>query len=160
MSQKLIANWLKTIIIGIGVCGLLLFGVLLPTFTQTLHLPSLDPLNHTVIVWLTFLWIAAIPCYAVLVFAWKVASHIGNDRAFSIENAKLVNRISVLAAADSVFFFLGNIVLLIANMNHPVILLASFIIIFIGIAISVAANVLSHLIMKAQVLQEQSDFTI
>lgn len=160
MSQRSLANWLKTIIIGIGICGLLLFGVLLPTFSQTLHLPELDHFNHAVIAWLIFIWIAAIPCYVVLVFAWKVALHIGNDHAFSIENAKLVKNISILAAVDSVFFFLGNIVLLIANMNHPVILLASFIIIFIGIAISVAAKVLSHLIMKAQILQEQSDFTI
>ena len=45
-------------------------------------------------------------------------------------------------------------------MNHPGILLVSLLICVIGIAISIAAACLSHLVRKAADLQEQSDFTV
>ena len=46
------------------------------------------------------------------------------------------------------------------NMNHPGILLLSWLFVFAGVAVAVAAAVLSHLIKKAAALQEQSDWTI
>lgn len=45
-------------------------------------------------------------------------------------------------------------------MNHPSIVLLSFFIEFFGVAVSVSAAALSHLVMKAAVLQEESDLTI
>ena len=38
--------------------------------------------------------------------------------------------------------------------------LMCLIVVFVGVAISVAAAALSHLVMKAAMLQEQSDLTI
>ena len=45
-------------------------------------------------------------------------------------------------------------------MNHPGVVLASFGVVFVGIALSVAFAALSHLVKKAAALQEQSDWTI
>ena len=56
--------------------------------------------------------------------------------------------------------FLGNLILTFLNMNHPGILLISLMVIFLGISVSIAAAALSHLVLKAAVLQEQSDLTI
>ena len=104
--------------------------------------------------------VTAVPCFAVLVLAWRIATNIGRDRSFSNENASLLKWISVLAAADAAFFFLGNVVMLLLDMSHPSVVLASFIIVFAGIAVAVISAVLSHLVKKAAVLQEESDLTI
>jgi len=72
----------------------------------------------------------------------------------------LLKSISVLSVLDAGFFFVGNIVLLLLNMSHPGVVLASFVIVFVGVAIAVASAVLSHLVKKAAALQEQSDWTI
>ena len=160
MKQSTLAAWLKAIIIGLGICGLLLFGIVMPIAGHFIDQAYQQQFHNSFLFWLFFTWLAAIPCYAVLFFAWKVAVNIGKDQAFSIQNAKLIKNISVLAAADTAFFLLGNLISLIFNMNHPAIILFSLFIMFIGIAISVAAFVLSHLIAKAHQLQEQSDWTI
>lgn len=96
----------------------------------------------------------------VLYYGWKISANIGNDQSFTDQNASLLKNISVLAALDAAFFFTGNIVLLFLNMSHPGVVLASLVIVFVGVAVSVAAAALSHLVKKAAVLQEQSDWTI
>ena len=72
----------------------------------------------------------------------------------------LLQRIAWLAAGDTAFFFLGNVVFTLLSMNHPGILLLSLLICFAGVAVTVAAACLSHLVRKAADLQEQSDLTI
>ena len=65
-----------------------------------------------------------------------------------------------MALFDVTFFFIGNVVFLFLDMNHPSIVIASLLIVFVGVAVAVAAVVLSHLIEKAAVLKEQTDLTI
>ena len=93
-------------------------------------------------------------------FGWKIAGNIGNDKSFSAENAKLLKYISLAAAGDSAFFLLGNAVLLLLNMSHPGVVLASLLIVIIGVCIAVASACLSHLVGKAAALQEEADLTI
>lgn len=159
MKQKTLSNWLKAIIVGALVAGTVIYAWIIPLLGR--ELVSMYPeFAKCYIPWLTFLIISGIPCYAALVFSWKIAANIGKDQSFSLANAKLLKGISVLAASDSAFIFLGNTVFLLLSMNHPSIILTSFFIVFLGIAISVAAAVLSHLVRKAADLQEQSDLTI
>ena len=91
---------------------------------------------------------------------WKIAGSIGRDRSFSEENARRLGWVSMLAAGDAAFFFAGNVLLLFLNMSHPGVLLASLGVVFAGAAVSVTAAALSHLVKKAAILQEQSDWTI
>lgn len=159
MEQKSLSNWLKYMIVGTGLCGLVVYAFVIPTVGRDLceQYPELDGWFWP---WLVFLCGSGIPCYAVLSLAWRIATNIGFDRSFTEENAKMLLKISCLAAGDTGFFFLGNIILLLLNMNHPGIILASLVIVFIGVAISVASAALSHLVKKAAALQEQSDWTI
>ena len=159
MDQKKLARWLKVIIIGVGICGLVVFLLIVPAYGQSIAY-DYPEFAYCYWPWLIFLWVAALPCYAALVLAWKVAVNIGNDRSFSVENANLLRKVSYLAAGDSAFFFVGNVVLLFMSMSHPGITLMSLIIVFFGIAVAVASAALSHLITKAAVLQEDSDLTI
>ena len=159
MSQANLSRSLKIILTGVGICGLIVYFVILPTVGNDLH-ASYPEFAGWHWPWMIFLWCTAIPCFAVLVLGWMIAVNIGRDRSFSEANARLLQRIAWLAAGDTAFFFLGNIVLFFLSMNHPGILLASLLICFAGVAVTVAAVCLSHLVHKAADLQEQSDLTI
>ncbi len=159
MKQKFFAKWLKGIILGVAVCGLIVYFHVLPILGQLIV--AYDPAaSYCFWPWLWFLWLSGIPCYLVLFFGWKVITNVGQDKSFSVENARLLKWISLLAGIDAAFFFLGNLILLFLNMNHPGVAIASLFVEFVGIAVAVAAAALSHLVDKAAVLQEQSDLTI
>ncbi len=159
MNQQKLSAWLKGIIIGIGLCGLVVYFAVLPAMGDSLIEGSPEFASWRW-PWLIFLWVTALPCYAALAAGWQIAANIGKDRSFSGDNARLLQRIARLAAGDTAFFFLGNVVLMLLSMNHPGVLLASLLICFAGVAVTVAAVCLSHLVHKAADLQEQSDLTI
>ena len=159
MKQKSLSLWLKAIIIGMALCGLVIFLAVLPSFGSSL-VYQYPEFSNRYWPWLTFLWIAGLPCFAVLFFAWRIAESIGNDRSFSKSNATLLKWIAWMAAGDALCFFMGNVLLLLLNMSHPGVALLSLIVVFAGVCIAVAAAALSHLVLKATDLQEQSDWTI
>ena len=159
MEQKILSRWLKLILVGVGLCGLVVYALILPLYGQGLVGQNPEMANRYW-PWLIFLWATGVPCYIALVIGWKIAANIGLDRSFSKENARHLKRIAFLAAGDTVFFFVGNVVLLFANMSHPGVVLGSLLVVFAGVAVTVAAAALSHLVLKAALLQEQSDLTI
>lgn len=159
MEQKALVRYLRLVILGIGILGLFACFVVIPMYG--LSLKSMYPeFSNRFWPWLIFLWLSAVPCFISLAFLWRVASNIGLDRSFSSENAGYLKQVSRLFAVDSAFFFLGNATLLLLNMSHPGVMLASLAIVFVGIAASVAAAVLSRLALKASDLQTQSDLTV
>ena len=159
MNQQKLSSWLKVIIIIIGLCGLIVYFGILPNCGSSLQ-DSYPEFASWHWPWMIFLWITAIPCYAILVLAWKVAVNIGENRSFSFSNAALLQAVAWLVAGDILFFFLGNVVFFFLNMNHPGIFLISLLICFVGFSVTVAAACLSHLVRKAADLQEQSDLTV
>ena len=159
MEQKALSGWLRAILIGVGICGLIVYFVILPVCGQTLA-EQYPEFSDRYWPWLGFLWATGLPCCAALILGWRIAANIGADRSFSNENAGYLKWISWLAAGGSAFFFIGNIVLWFLNMNHPGIVFLAMGITFAGIAVTVAAAALSHLVRKAADLQEQSDLTI
>jgi len=159
VEQKTLSRWLKTIIIGMGLCGLVVYGLILPFGGRDLAAAHPE-LAHFYWPWLCFLLATGLPCFAVLALGWRIAGSIGEGRSFSMENAKRLAHISRLAAGDAGFLFVGNVVLLLMNMHHPSVFIALLAVVFAGVAIAVAAACLSHLVQKAAALQEQSDLTI
>lgn len=159
MSHKSLSKWMKVILFIFGLCGIAIFGLVTPVIGTDLK-NEYPEFAYAFIPWLVFILIMAIPCYAVLVLGWKIASSIGNDNSFSNSNAKRLKYVSVLTLVTSIYFFAGNVVFLLLNINHPGILLASLFITFVGTAISAASAILSYLVKKAAKLQEQSDWTV
>ena len=159
MNQQKLSSWLKAIIIIIGLCGLIVYFGILPDCGSWMQ-DSYPEFASWHWPWMIFLWITAIPCYAILVLAWKIAVNIGENRSFSSSNAALLQGIAWLVAGDILFFFLGNVVFFFMSMNHPGIFLISLLICFVGFSVTVAVACLSHLVRKAADLQEQSDLTV
>jgi hypothetical protein len=159
MNQLKLSKWLKAIIIGAGICGTVIYFYVFPFWGKDI-VASNPECSFCYWIWLLFLWITSIPCYATLVCSWKIADEIGKDNSFCRKNANLLKLISIFAASDSAFFFTGNIILLLLNMNHPGIVLLAFVVVFAGIAITVTAASLSHLVYKAAQIREENELTI
>ena len=159
MKQKGLSRWLKFILIGVGICGLLVYFIVFPSYGQAI-VDDYPEYANRYWPWLLFLWGSGIPCYAVLVIGWRVATKIGLDQSFSMENASYLKWVAWLAAGDAIYFFLGNLILLFLNMSHPGVTLFSLIISFGGVAVAVAAAVLSHLIQKEADMQEENELTV
>ncbi|TGY95905.1 DUF2975 domain-containing protein [Petralouisia muris] len=159
MTQKSLSSWLKGIIVGITVCGTVIYFYLVPMFGQ--EAAEANPeFSYCYAPWLAVIWLSAVPCYLALYFGWKITVEIGRDNSFSMENARYLKRISVLALLDSGYFFLANLILLLLNMNHPGILLISLFVEFAGVAVAVTAAALSHLVQKAAEIQNENELTI
>jgi len=159
VNVKKLATRLKGVIAAVAACAFMLYAYLIPEIGRAIAYYS-PTYSHCFWPWLGFLWATAIPCAMVLVFAWNIAVNIGQDRSFSTDNADLLRRISHCINLDAAFFFAGNIVMLLLNMSHISVLLLSLAIVFAAIVVSMICNALSHLVRKAAVLQDQSDWTI
>lgn len=156
MNKQALSRRLRAILVGIALCGLIFYAFLLPYFASQL----LGGTAFAFWAYMCFLWTSGIPCYAVLVYAWRIVSNIGHDRSFTEENALFLRRISTLAALDAAYILAGNPILILLGVGHAMFMVLSVIIIFAGVAVAVAAAALSHLVLRAAELQEQSDLTI
>ncbi len=152
MDSKKLCLWLKSVIIGLGIAGVLFFGFVIPVLKMRL-LSEFDGYRY----WVIFALISAIPCYLVLIDGWKVVCRIGEDNSFCSENAKALARISAYALADSIYVFIGSVVLLAIGKSHIVLFFLTVLLVVVGVAITVAAAALSHLVRKAALLKEEND---
>ena len=159
MEQKSLSNWLKVAIVCLAVFGLFVYGSVIPACGQNLVL-KYPEYAHCYRPWMTLLILTALPCYASLVFGWRIAADIGRDRSFSDANALRMKWISNLAFGDVVLFFFGNTILLFLGMSHPGVFLVSLLPDMLGVAIAVCAAALSHLIYKSARMQQDADLTI
>ncbi len=159
MNQERLSKWLKIIILGVGICGAIIYFYIFPFWGREI-IAEKPEFTNAYIPWLIFLWITAVPCYVVLICGLRIASEIEKDNSFSEINARHLKIISYLAAVDCFVFFGGNIIFLFLDMNYAETVLLSLIIVFFGVAVSVTSAALSHLVYKAAKLQEESKFTI
>ncbi len=145
MKQKKLANWLKVMIVGVGICGVLFALFVLPMLGKTIMALSI---------------LTGLPCYLALWFSWEIMSAIAKDESFTVKNAEYLKKISFLATVDVVFLLAWNVILFALKMSNLNIFLVCLLIDFMGVVIAVIFAALSHLVGKAAVLQEQSDYTI
>lgn len=159
MKLKKSETFLKLIIVGVAICGIVLCAFVIPSIGKHIVLYYKE-LSHWYLPWLIFVTLTSLPCFTALVPLWQIATRIGADNSFCVENAKALKLFSTLAYADSAFFFLGNIVLLFAGFNHPTIVMLSLLAVFAGIAIAIISSCLSHLVLKAASIKDENDLTI
>ena len=93
MDQKTLARWLKAVIIGTGICGLVVFLWLVPFMGKGV-LEGYPEFGSWYLPWLIFLEISGLPCFGVLYLSWRIAGNIGQDRSFSMENASFLKKIA------------------------------------------------------------------
>lgn len=159
MSQRQLATWIKVIIIGMAIGGLILCALMVPYFGKSI-ISNNPEFSSWFWPWMMLIIITAIPCYLVLFYVWEIATSIANDQSFTQSNSIILKKISHLATCDALFFFSMNCIYLFIGMNHPGIIIASLFIVFFGFAFAIVTGALSHLVSKASNIREENDWTI
>ena len=88
MKQKKLSRWLKCLIIGVGICAIIIYALIIPFMGISLR-DQYPEFSYCFWPWLIFIWATGIPCCIILIIGWEISSNIGSDRAFSEINAKL-----------------------------------------------------------------------
>lgn len=159
MKQKELSRWLRGIVIvGWFTCALLAW----PIAPKLARDAAFDAPEMEGLIWpcLTFCWLGLVVVAVALWFAWQIFGEIGHDNSFCRKNARRLTMISRLALIDTVLCILAIIFLMLAGAMHPGVLLLVLLIAVIGAGFTVAAAALSHLTLKAALLQEENDLTV
>ena len=159
MSSKMLCRLIRLAVLATAVCALFILLFIIPSWGTSIV--EVNPeVSNRYLPWLVFIWIAALPCFAILIYIWKVSGAIKCEEVFTLRTAKWIKISAVLLFSDAAFFFIGNAILLLVNMSHPGILLLSMLGNIFVIALALLAAVLSRYITKAAALQEESECTI
>ena len=156
MSSKVLCNLVRTAVIMVAICGIIVCYYLLPSLGTFIKDNNPGYANFY-FPWLIFLWVTIVPGFVVLVFIWKVSTAIKLDTVFTLKTASFFSKCTVILFCDVVFFFAGNIVFLMLGLNHVFILFLSLIAGIFGITLTVLMALFSRYLTKAATLQEEVD---
>ncbi|MEA4812300.1 MAG: DUF2975 domain-containing protein [Anaerolineaceae bacterium] len=159
MQKKDLINYLRGIILGFAVFGGAVYSIVLPALGRMMA-ESLPYFAAYYPAWLIFICLTAIPCFAVLFYAWKVTEEMKIKTAFTEKTASHFKKMSYWALGDTLFFAMGNLVFFLLKGLGIVYFFASLVAVFMGFAVMVSTAALSHLAHEAAVLHEQSELTI
>lgn len=159
MNQQNLSKWLKFVTILVAVMLTVILFVVIPAYGRDIVCMN-TRYSGWYMPWLLFIWLMGIPSYAVLVIFWGICNEIKNDNSFSMKNAKALAIISKLAMLDSIICFLGILTFSMLQMMHISILVLGILVVIVGIAFTVIAATLGHLVQKASKLKEENDLTI
>ena len=109
---------------------------------------------------LIYFWISTLPVMYFMALVWQMATEIGRDNSFCLKNALRLRSCSLLAAADTVYYVIGGVVLLSMDLLHIGIAIIGMGVCAVGAAISVLCAALSHLTRKAADMRSENDLTI
>lgn len=165
MRQKTLVNWLKAIIIIFGLLLAVLLFLVVPSVGQRAIAATPEA---SFLFWpcLIFIWVMGAPVYLMLIEAWKVCGRIRSGVPFCEPNAQSFVAIAQYSVLDCGLLFIGNVVYVAVVLTkeldvYPVVVpIFSLLLIFIGLAVAVAAATLSHLIYKASDINEENQLTI
>ena len=160
MQPKKFSLMMKAVIIALAVFGAGFYFYFVPEALKVIDNVKLFTDKTLFLPWLLLIVLTCIPCYAVLILAWKMAQSVQADKQFSHKNSGRLKKIALCALADTAFFFIGSLVYWALGINIPIVVVMAAIILFVGIAFAAAADVLAGMVEKAAILQEENDLTI
>ncbi|MDE7042954.1 MAG: DUF2975 domain-containing protein [Oscillospiraceae bacterium] len=102
--------------------------------------------------------ISAAPIAIALVLFWQICTEIGRDNSFCHKNASRLTGIGFCALVDTGYCAVGTVTLEI--MVGSPIWVTGMMVCTVGLAIALAAFLLSHLVLKAADMKAENDLTI
>lgn len=102
--------------------------------------------------------LSAIPIAIALVLFWQICTEIGRDNSFCHKNAGRLTGIGFCALVDTGYCAVGTVTIEIL-VGSPV-WVTGLMVCALGMAIALAAFLLSHLVLKAADMKAENDLTI
>ena len=157
MKRLGLVRTLKGTIIFLAVMTLFCYIVVFPNRIKEFGLQNADS-AWMVEPGIAAVSLSAIPIAIALVLFWNICTEIGKDNSFCHRNANRLTGIGFCALTDTAYCAVGTVTLEILA-GSPVWVLG-LMVCTIGLAIALAAFLLSHLVLKAADLKAENDLTI
>lgn len=151
MTEKSLCFWIRCAIIAVALFGIAVCAVWIPI--SVINSPKAACWIQRV-----FYWLTAAPCFVVLVLGWMVSMQMKKGELFREKTAKLIQLATVILFVDILVFFLGTLVFFLLDWNGLLFLYS--LIAVVGMFVVLFLAVVSHYVLKAAVLQEESEGTI
>lgn len=157
MGRVGLVRTLKGVILFLAAMAALCYLVIFPDYIREMGTENAS------VAWLVTPGIAAvslsaIPIIIALVLFWMICTEVGRDNSFCRKNARYLSGIGFCALVDTGYYAVGTVTLE-ALAGSPVWLLGLGVCV-VGLAIALAAFLLSHLVLKAAELKSENDLTI
>lgn len=159
MFEKRIAFILKTAVGLVGLSFAIAFGLYAPQAGSMLA-SEFSAWGYMFWPVLITLWLSCIPIAFGLFHAWEICTQIGIGNGFSTENAHRLKLIAALSLADGMLYTFGLIVLATMGMANAALVLLTFIVLSLIIAVSASGYALSNLVQRAVALREENELVI
>ena len=159
MKQKELSRWLRAIVIVCWV-GCAVTGIWVAPWAFRQVALADPPSAHLTTFRIVTFWVMLIPVIVALWQGWRIFGDSGRDNSFGLENARRLKGISYHAAGDTILVRAYSLALVGLNALYPAQIVLHLGVLFIGVAVTVAAAALSHLTHKAAVLQDENELTI
>ena len=156
-KQKIFSIWLKVIVIIMGITGAVFFaGTGLWSARDAEVSRTAAFIKDTYPLWIVVILL----CYAELIAFWRVATRIGEDNSFCVENTKSMHAMAVIAIGFSVCF--AAMLILLSIMSKITFMRSLFLsaLIVLSIIFSLICEILSRLIYHAWEFKHENDLTI
>lgn len=160
MRRVTLVRTLKGVVVFLAALAALFYGFVFP-----------DLIGEMGAMWEgTFAWLvtpaivavslSAVPIAVALALFWQICTDIGRDNSFCHKNAWRLSGIGFCALADTAYCVVGTVTVFAITGGNPGVLLLAMTAIFGGLAIALAAFLLSHLVLKAAELKDEHDLTV
>lgn len=157
MKKFTLSLILKIYIIIFALCGLYMCAYIYPeniSVSQAIKLIT-TPQSHIL---LGFYWLTSIPCFVILIFAWKIANAVKKETVFTAKTARSIKICTIILSIDLAVYIVGNVAFLGLSW-HP--LAFNYLLIaMLGVAFASVAAVLSYYTFKAAALKEETEGVI
>lgn len=156
MKRVGLVRTLKGTIIFLAVMSAFCYAVVFPNSIQDLGWdPEVTWLVEPGIIAVS---LSAIPIAIALVLFWQICTEIGRDNSFCHKNASRLTGIGFCALIDTAYCAVGTVTLELL-VGSPI-WITGLMVCTLGLAIALAAFLLSHLVLKAADLKAENDLTI
>lgn len=150
-KEKQFATAMRAVIVGMGVCGVIIYTFLFPQMIPILVDESYFMLS------MVCMLLALIPCYGVLYYGLKLAKSVEVGLIFTVDNSKDLKAIANLALIDTVYFVIANIIFYSLGISYTHTIMLSLFVDFFGIIVFLAGKILSHFIYLASEIREENE---
>ncbi|MCI8714416.1 MAG: DUF2975 domain-containing protein [Oscillospiraceae bacterium] len=156
MGRVGLVRTLKGVIIFLAVMAAVCYLVIFPQRVQ--EAGGMYDMEWIVTPGIAAVSLSAIPVAIALALFWRICTEIGRDNSFCRRNARWLSGIGFCALLDTGYCAVGTVTIELL-VGSPIWILGMGVC-MVGLAIALAAFLLSHLVLKAAELKDENDLTI
>ena len=160
MKRMALVRTLKGVVVFLTMLAALFYGFVFPELIRGIGAMWEEAFAWLVTPGIVAVSLSAVPIAIALVLFWQICTDIGRDNSFCHRNAWRLSGIGFCALADTAYCAVGTVTVFAITGGHPGVFLVATAAILIGLAIALAAFLLSHLVLKAAELKDEHDLTI